>query len=118
MTLPRCAIRNLQVQLHQDTASAALYLINGATCKNVSVQEKRRQGMAGICMCDRMQVAEALSRTKDMAVEAHARDELGIDLEDLDEKTNPWQVGFTIVPPPLCCRSCSEISAPRPRMQS
>ena len=42
-----------------------------------------------------MQVAEALSRTKDMAVEAHARDELGIDLEDLDEKTNPWQVNFT-----------------------
>ena len=39
-----------------------------------------------------MQVAEALSKTKDGAVEAHARDELGIDLEDLDEKTNPWQV--------------------------
>jgi hypothetical protein len=37
-------------------------------------------------------VAEALSKTKDGAIEAHARDELGIDLEDLDEKTNPWQV--------------------------
>ncbi|CAK0778924.1 hypothetical protein CVIRNUC_004667 [Coccomyxa viridis] len=40
------------------------------------------------------QVAEALSRTKDMAVQAHARDELGIDLEDLDEKTNPFQAAF------------------------
>lgn len=25
---------------------------------------------------------------------AHARDELGIDLEELDQKTNPWQVRF------------------------
>lgn len=36
-------------------------------------------------------MAEALSTSKDKAVEAHARDELGIDLEDLDQKTNPWQ---------------------------
>ena len=42
-----------------------------------------------------MQVAEALSVSKEKAVEAHARDELGIDLEDLDEKTNPWQVRRT-----------------------
>ena len=42
-----------------------------------------------------MQVAEALSRTKDMAVEAHARD------EDLDEKTNPLQVPVTLLPPAL-----------------
>lgn len=36
-----------------------------------------------------LQVAEALSRTKESAVVAHARDELGIDLEDL---ANPLQV--------------------------
>ena len=53
--------------------------------------------MTGNFIYDIMQVAEALSRTKDMAVEAHARDELGIDLEDLDEKTNPWQVRFITV---------------------
>ena len=33
-----------------------------------------------------------MSTSKEKAIEAHARDELGIDLEDLDEKTNPWQV--------------------------
>ena len=53
------------------------------------------------CMCDCVQVAEALSRTKNMAVEAHARDELGIDLEDLDEKTNPLQVPVTLFTPAL-----------------
>ena len=47
-------------------------------------------------LCDCVQVAEALSRTKDMAVEAHAREELGINLEDLDEKTNPLQVPVTL----------------------
>ena len=51
-------------------------------------------------MSDCAQVAEALSRTKDMAVQAHARDELGIDLEDLDEKTNPFQVRVTFF---FCC---------------
>ena len=35
------------------------------------------------------QVAETLSRTTESAVEAHARDELGIDLDDL---ANPFQV--------------------------
>ena len=55
--------------------------------------------MTDDCMCKCIQVAEALSRTKDMAVEAHARDELGIDLEDLDEKTNPLQVPVMLSPP-------------------
>lgn len=60
-----------------------------------------------------MQVAEMLSRTKDMAIQAHARDELGIDLEDLDEKTNPWQVDLTLLSLPFCFRTCSTIAAPR-----
>ncbi|CAL8470039.1 g9581 [Coccomyxa elongata] len=37
------------------------------------------------------EVAETLSRTKESAVEAHARDELGIDLEDL---ANPMQAAL------------------------
>ena len=81
---------------HQDFASAASSLKIGRWSKTVSsVQKQWCQGMTDSCMCECVQVAEALSRTKDMAVQAHARDELGIDLEDLDEKTNPWQVRFT-----------------------
>ncbi len=45
-----------------------------------------------------LQVAETLSRTKESAVEAHARDELGIDLEDL---ANPMQV-TSLFPSDLC----------------
>ena len=42
-----------------------------------------------------LQVAVALSRTKESAVEAHARDELGIDLDDL---ANPFQVSSRMTP--------------------
>ena len=81
------------------------------------MQERSRQGMTCVCMCGCMQVAEALSKTKDMAVEAHARDELGIDLEDLDEKTNPWQVELMLSSLPFCCKTCRGIAAPRGHVQ-
>jgi hypothetical protein len=49
-----------------------------------------------------LQVAVALSRTKESAVTAHARDELGIDLDDL---ANPFQVSMQCMPksPDLDC---------------
>ena len=51
---------------------------------NYSLQEKHRARQASWPV---VQVAVAL--TKDDVVKAHARDELGIDIDDL---ANPWQV--------------------------
>ena len=59
------------------------------TCKSIGEQLVHDDEVCGL------QVAVALSRTKESAVEAHARDELGIDLDDL---ANPFQVRSRMAP--------------------
>ncbi len=59
------------------------------TCKFIGEQLVHDDEVCGL------QVAVALSRTKESAVEAHARDELGIDLDDL---ANPFQVRSRMAP--------------------